>query len=98
MKAKGIRIAMIAIAGVGLFAIQSTKPESVQAANAQAFDETSPSSEFVTCYKKLEYSWTNSVYECFSCVKYKATGSNAEKCIRTTQDTNGPEPDPGIAP
>lgn len=98
MKAKGIRIAMIAIAGVGLFAIQGTKPDSAQVANAQAFDETSPSSVFVTCYKKLEYSWTNSVYECFSCAKRKAIGSDADKCVRTTQDTSGPEPDPGIAP
>ena len=36
MKAKSIRIAIIAITGLGLFAIQGTKQESAQSANAQA--------------------------------------------------------------
>lgn len=36
MKAKVVRFAVIAIAGVGLFAFQGVKQESAQSANAQA--------------------------------------------------------------
>lgn len=77
MKAKGIRIAIIAIAGVGLFAFQGMKQESAQSANAQAFG-VDPI-EKTCCYYKHE-SGGKTIIECGSCkVIRNAKGINVKE-------------------
>ncbi|MCE8164303.1 hypothetical protein [Porphyromonas gingivalis] len=66
MKAKGIRIAIIAITGLGLFAIQGTKQESAQSANAQALKKQTENRGIVDCYSRYT-DGKETIYDCGPC-------------------------------
>ncbi|MCE8173983.1 hypothetical protein [Porphyromonas gingivalis] len=89
MKAKSIRIAIIAITGLGLFAIQGTKQESAQSANAQALKKQTENRGTVDCYSRYA-NGDETIYDCGPCsrVREKKGRGNQRRCAYNGGNTD----------
>ena len=90
MKAKGIRIAIIAIAGVGLFAFQGMKQESAQSANAQALAIEQPNRGDSMCFSRFVHNTLFYDHSCSTCNLINAQGYGPMgHCTPTTTPVEG---------
>lgn len=89
MKAKVVRFAVIAIAGVGLFVFQGVKQESAQSANAQALKDPIVTRGKPFCYSEYITQADRGCYLCGDCSLHKGIKGVGDK--RTCESNNNTE-------